>query len=403
MKYAAIAADDPSQAVRREVAISLRDLPWEEIQGIVQELFQGYDGKDRWYIEALGMAVEGKEEMAYASLIKDQSSDPAQWSESFASFVWRIHPKSAIAALKERALSPAISDSLKRLSVDAIAFISDKEAIEAMLVLAKDDQDKSVSELASWWLNLRRNNDWYALWDWESLNTEPSLSIPEDIVKLQEQLLSKDASQAERIKAGKDMAKSLIGGRLLISLASDEQLSKEVIAAISDDIFKNPGQEIRTLASEYFVKPGGQKLSSSNILKLKGELKKGKELFDTNCSTCHKIGNTGNDIGPKLASIGEKFDKTALLDAILNPSAAIAFGYEPVMIKTTKGQTLYGFLLSEGVTTVIKDMAGEQHVILRKDIESKQQMQTSMMPDANALGLGEQDLANITSYLLSLN
>jgi putative membrane-bound dehydrogenase-like protein len=403
LKYAAIAVDDPSPAVRREVAISLRDVPWEKIQTHFKELFYGYDGSDRWYIEALGMAAEGKEELAYSSLLPEEKTDPAEWSESFASLVWRIHPKSAISALKERALSPKISDSLKRLSVDAIAFISDKEAVEAMLDLAKSDRDKGISELASWWLNFRQNNNWYALWDWESLKKETGLSIPEDIAKLQIKLLDNDVADVDRIEAGKIMAKSLIGGRLLIGLASDEQLSKDLIAAISDEIFKNPEQEIRTLASEYFIKPGGKKLSSSNILRLKGDITKGKENFDNKCTTCHKIEDTGNDIGPKLATVGEKFDKTALLDAILNPSAAIAFGYEPVMIKTKKGQTFYGFLLSEGVTTVIKDMSGNQQVIISKDIQSKQQMQTSMMPDANALGLNEQDLANITSYLLSLN
>jgi putative heme-binding domain-containing protein len=72
------------------------------------------------------------------------------------------------------------------------------------------------------------------------------------------------------------------------------------------------------------------------------------------------------------------------------------------MIKTKSGQAFYGFLLSEGETTVIKDMAGKQIVIAPDDIESKEQMKTGIMPNAAALGLKEQDLADLSTYLLTL-
>lgn len=402
LKYAGVAVDDPSPAVRREVAISLRDVPWEKCHGLIEELMRNYDGKDRWYLEALGMALDGKEEVAYQHLLRDQSKDPATWSDNFAALVWRLHPKSAIPALKERAMAQNISDSLRRLAVDALAFISDKGAVAAMMDLGQLDNDETVNELATWWVNFRKNNDWYALWDWEKLEKMESFQLPKDIALLQKKVLNEALPILERIEAGEKMAESAIGGRLLISLASDQQLPKELISAISVEIFNNPELEIRTLASEYFEKPGGKKYSASNIISLKADIDKGKIGFESKCASCHKIGNTGKDIGPILSSVGEKFDQTAMLDAILNPSAAIAFGYEPVMIKIKSGQAVYGFLRSEGETTVIKDMAGNHNAVKTEDIESKQQMQTSIMPDALALGLTEQDLANITAYLLTL-
>ena len=402
LKYAKIAVDDPSPMVRREVAISLRDVPWEQCRQLVTELFEQYDGKDPWYLEAMGMALEGKEAVAYSHLLSDQPSDPSTWSGAFAALAWRLHPKEAVAALKERALSEGISDGLRLQATDALAFIIDKEAVAAMLELEQSEPGSAVSKLANYWLNHRKNNDWYILWDWKDFEKGTGFQIPKEIVQLQKRLLNSDLAMAKRIDDARQMANTAVGGRLLISLAASGELSKEIIAGVSREIFNNPEQDIRTLASEYFEKPGAKTYAISSIVSLTGDTDEGKKIFIKNCSACHNIGEQGIDIGPKLATIGTKFDKVALLDAILNPSAAIAFGFEAVMIKTKSGQAFYGFLLSEGKTTVIKDMAGNQIVVDTDDIESKQQMKTSIMPDASSLGMDEQSLADLSSYLLDL-
>ncbi|MCM4151901.1 dehydrogenase [Arenibacter sp. N53] len=398
---ASISVNDPSPQVRREVAISLRDKSWAESGQLIKELFKGYDGNDTWFLEALGMASDGKEEMTYKEILNDQAQDPSKWSDAFASLVWRIHPKSAINALKERALAESLSPNQKKQAVDALAFINDRNAVAAMFDIKKLSTDNTVKELTEWWLKFRKSNDWHTLWDWQAESGE-GYSIPEKIAGLQETLLNKDSSAAKRIEAGKEMAGSLIGGRLLISLAAKDQLSNEIINGISDAIFNNPELEIRTLASEHFIKTGGKQFSIPAILKLKEDTTKGENVFLTKCTSCHKNGTTGNDIGPDLSSIGEKFDKTALLDAIINPNASIVFGYEPIMIKTKSGQALYGFLLSEGETTVLKDMTGKQMVIAADDIESKEKIKMGIMPNAVSLGLTEQDLADLSAYLLTL-
>ena len=400
-KHAAIAINDPSPQVRREVAISFRDKTWEEIRPFIQELFEGYNGNDPWYLETLGMAMDGKEELAYAELLSNQPEDPLYWSNTFASLVWRLHPKSAINALKERALAESLSPDLKKQAVDALAFINETEAVAAMLAIQKSSTDERVKEMSQYWLDFRKSNDWYALWAWETEKGE-GFHVPDDIAELNEILLNQDTPTKQKIDAGKEMAGSLIGGRLLISLAANNQLSNEVINGVSEAIFNNPELEIRTLASEHFKKSGERPFSITSILELTNDVSKGENVFLTKCTSCHKNGTTGNDIGPDLSSIGEKFDKTALLDAIINPNASIVFGYEPIMIKTKSGQALYGFLLSEGETTVLKDMTGKQMVIAADDIESKEKIKMGIMPNAFALGLTEQDLANLSAYLLTL-
>jgi HEAT repeat protein len=56
------AVDDPSPAVRREVAIALRDVPFDQCKDLLVKLTTAYDGTDRFYLEAVGIAADKKEE-----------------------------------------------------------------------------------------------------------------------------------------------------------------------------------------------------------------------------------------------------------------------------------------------------------------------------------------------------
>ncbi len=160
---------------------------------------------------------------------------------------------------------------------------------------------------------------------------------------------------------------------------------------------------IRVQASKYFKSPGAKKTYAiEEISKLIGDGARGKKLFTNRCSGCHKVGNKGNSIGPDLTTIGKKFDKNALLDAIINPSAAIVFGYESWLVNTKDGTSVYGFLLSQNKQAiVIKDLAGQKHIIPLQKVGTKEKQDKSLMPDPVTMGLKEQNLANVTAFLLS--
>ena len=79
----------------------------------------------------------------------------------------------------------------------------------------------------------------------------------------------------------------------------------------------------------------------------------------------------------------------------------MVFGYESYTILTKKNETYFGFLLSDGANVVLKDAAGQRHTIKADQIKSKEKMPSSLMPEPAALGLNEQDLADLTGYLLS--
>ncbi len=400
LNYAKTAASDPSPAVRREVAISLRDVPLAESQPIIMNLIDGYDEKDPYYLTALGIALDGKEDEIYPELIAGESDAPAQWPEKLANLVWELHPTTAVEALKARAISKSLSEEQREKALTALAFIQDKAAVQAMMDVSYTKDE--IAKMADWWLNFRQSNTWYAIWDWEG-NTATTSQVPAELAGYQQQITNDALSMNDRIKAAEMMATDASGGSMLLSLAAENKLPKEVTAAVSKNIFNNPSQQVRTLASEYFVRPGGKTLAMKNVTALQGDKTKGRALFIANCSMCHQVGEMGNDIGPKLGAIGGKFDKEGLLDAIIHPSAGVAFGYEARLVRTKDGQVLLGFLLSEGETTILKDATGKQHVIKTNEIESQKVLQTSIMPDPITLGLNEQGLADIANYLLTLN
>jgi putative membrane-bound dehydrogenase-like protein len=222
-----------------------------------------------------------------------------------------------------------------------------------------------------------------------------------------EQALTDASARPEDVDASATaMAADREGGLALLRLASAKQLSPAATEAVARHIFSNPDLSVRALASEHFPRPGAAAALPpvDDLLKLPGDASRGAKVFfgDTaRCSTCHTFYGKGGDIGPDLSAITSKYGKPQILDSILNPSAAIAFGYDTFLVETKDGVLENGFILSEGDQVVLKDTSGKRHVIPASEIASKTKQKVSTMPDNVALGLAPQDLADLLALLAS--
>lgn len=427
-------ATDRSPAVRREVAIALRDVPYNDCRFMLLNLVKGYDGEDRFYLNALGIAADGKEEALMADLRPTLPAEPTQWDQKTANLVWELHPASMVPQLKKRIEAPSLTADARRQAMVALGFIKTPAAAQAMFELTKS-LDKAIADQALYWVNFRRGNDWATLMNWEEVMPTKLSAEEQKMLAKRQVLLDEYKSDSEKRKVALEMAHDPEGGKALVGLAADGKLSPELIKAVSAAILKNPDQTVRVMAKEYFGKKQetpvantstvtentvAQAGSSENIspkapapisvnsdspiaeiAMLTGNERTGKTVFLANCSTCHRHGKQGNDIGPDLTQIHQKFDKNGLLDAILNPSAGIAFGYEPWLITTKKGQTFYGFLVSDSEqSVVIRGIKGPKHTIPADEVSSRRQYKTSLMPDPKAMGLTNQQLADLTAFLL---
>lgn len=134
------------------------------------------------------------------------------------------------------------------------------------------------------------------------------------------------------------------------------------------------------------------------LAKQKGDAERGKEVYEINCSICHKFNGQGGAVGPELTGIAAR-DRADILLEILDPNRSVEANYRLWNVTTKDGNTYSGRLEAETQTTVeILDVAAQKHVIQRKDIQSLSASPMSIMP-VGFEALPEDDLKGLLEYL----
>lgn len=152
-----------------------------------------------------------------------------------------------------------------------------------------------------------------------------------------------------------------------------------------------------TLSSEESIKP----------LLEKANLSRGRDLFfskhGANCASCHQVEGKGNNHAPDLTEIGSRADASALIEAIIDPSADIVEGFAAHAISTRKGDAYSGIILEEtGRYVTMALMGGSTVRIPRNEIDHREGLPVSAMPAGFGAMLTSQQLADLTGWLLSL-
>ena len=134
------------------------------------------------------------------------------------------------------------------------------------------------------------------------------------------------------------------------------------------------------------------------IAKEKGDLARGKEVYTANCANCHAVNGQGGKIGPDLSGIGIR-DRTEILLDILDPNRSVEANYRLWNITTKDGETYSGRLEAETQSSVeVLDIAGQKHVVQRKDMASMESSQLSIMPSGFE-ALPPEDLKSLLEFL----
>ena len=332
---AARLARDADAGVRREVALSLRDVPAAGSLGILVDLARGYDGQDRFYLEALGTGATGKEAALYDRLRGDLAvaPDPLAWSPSFARLAWRLHVPAALSDLTTRAGSAQLSQSDRRLALDTLAFINDPAASRAMLALAAPSGP--FREVATWWLLNRMSNSW------ASHNLGPALKT-----------------------AG---------------------IYDPDTITIQSVVVPPAPADLPTLAI-------------ADIARLTGNAQRGRATANR-CVMCHTIGGVGAELGPALDGWGRGKSAEVVATAIVQPNADIAQGFGGTELRTKDGLTIQGLLLKQDDPLMIRSMGGVTQIIPTARVAQRRNMGTSLMIGAAQLGLTAQDVADLVAFL----
>ena len=97
--------NDPDAQVRRECSIALRHSTSPDAPALWTKLANQYDGKDRWYLEALGIGAEGNWDSYYTAWAKQR--DPLT-SPAGRDIVWRSRTKESVPMLAKLAGDPSV-------------------------------------------------------------------------------------------------------------------------------------------------------------------------------------------------------------------------------------------------------------------------------------------------------
>jgi putative membrane-bound dehydrogenase-like protein len=128
--------------------------------------------------------------------------------------------------------------------------------------------------------------------------------------------------------------------------------------------------------------------------------KRGHEVFNLACTTCHRIGQEGHEFGPDL--LGELgVAEETLVRHLLLPNERIRPGYETTVVNTRAGSSVVGLLKDDGATSLtLAQPNGAEQVLLRKDVIGVRRVAGSLMPSF-AETLTPTDLASLLAWLRS--
>jgi putative membrane-bound dehydrogenase-like protein len=380
----------------RECAHLLRDLPFEQKKNVLGKISRS-NTNDPWLLNALYQALNSDQERKMAfETIPLSGINP----NVLLRLAWLLHTPECRQIL-EKGVDTSPSPDMVQMSITGIAFMNDTNAVHTMLRLA-DSPRKEVAEQARYWLAFRKTNEWANLIEWKKTGLD--LAREQKMAELKAKrtrMLNEHVADWDRKSTAKDMALDSLGGQMLIAMAAQKEIPADLLETVSANIVNNPDLSVRLQAGNHFQRPGsGKTWSIEKIGAMKGKPGKGQKVYAAKCGTCHKFGEMGANIAPELTQIKGKYDKTALLDAIVNPSAGLVFGYEAWLITLKDNDSAFGFLQADGEQVVIKELSGQTRAIVANNIAKREKQVQSVMPAPDMLGMSEQDLANLLAFLM---
>lgn len=139
-----------------------------------------------------------------------------------------------------------------------------------------------------------------------------------------------------------------------------------------------------------------------------GDLSEGERLFfdlesNAGCAKCHTVKEKGGKVGPELTNVAGTRTPKFIVQSILNPSAEIASGFEPMLVITKDGRYISGVLQKEDqASIVLADSNAKVITIPKEEVANKAPQKTSIMPGNFAEILTTKELHDILAYVTTL-
>jgi putative membrane-bound dehydrogenase-like protein len=170
-------------------------------------------------------------------------------------------------------------------------------------------------------------------------------------------------------------------------------------------LLRSTDAQVKELATKLFndVALGSRKevvAKYQAALSMRGDVTRGKKVFETACATCHIAGDLGKDVGPNLATI-RQWNPDQVLSGILDPNREVAPNFVAYTIETKDGRTLDGLIAAESAASVtLKRAEGLTETVLRRDIATISGSGLSLMPEGLESAITVEQMADLLAFLL---
>ncbi len=109
-------------------AVGAQTSPSAPLLNALVELAQQYDGKDRWYLEALGIAARGREDALFHKLRETHTA----WSTNWAELLWELRAPASLPYLAAILSDTGLGDRQRIEALDALAAMASPDAARAV-------------------------------------------------------------------------------------------------------------------------------------------------------------------------------------------------------------------------------------------------------------------------------
>ncbi len=134
-------------------------------------------------------------------------------------------------------------------------------------------------------------------------------------------------------------------------------------------------------------------------VEISGDAIRGEATFQRICSSCHRIGEAGQALGPSLPAMVNR-GKEAILLAVLDPNREVNPQYENFVITTHDGRVLSGMITAEtGNGLSLQRTEGSPETISRADIEELRGTGQSFMPEGIEQQIDPLAMADLLAFL----
>ncbi len=191
----------------------------------------------------------------------------------------------------------------------------------------------------------------------------------------------------------------------LLSAVSDGRIAAAQITPIRRNLLLNHAdEEIRRQAQTLLAldreTPRKQVLEQyKEASSIPGRVPQGKAIFGRECATCHRVGDSGVEVGPSLITVQHR-SPSELLTQILDPNREVGPGYMQFAVALHDGQVLTGMIAEESPASLtLKRAENKQDVVQRERVAEIRGTGLSLMPEGFEKKLTLQDLADLIVFL----